>query len=89
MRPRVYRTEAVRALVWRFQPGGRNDLPLTTQDAIDMLTSFTIGGPRWPDSGLSIAENRELFSRPLDGPGDLERVTTPVATGLKRRFDRG
>ncbi|MCK6504095.1 AAA family ATPase [Myxococcota bacterium] len=80
-------------LAHRFQPGGRTDLPLVTQDAIDLLSGFAVGGSRWPDNGLSIAENRELYEIRLDdGPADVELVTRVarivelVSTGLHRRF---
>lgn len=77
----------------RFQPGGRTDLPLVTQDAIDLLSGFAVGGSRWPDNGLSIAENRVLYAIRLDdGPAEAElatrvaRIVELVSTGLHRRF---
>lgn len=41
--------------------GGALDLPTRGQDIPEYLASFAIGGRRWPDNGLSVDENRDLF----------------------------
>lgn len=69
-------------------------LPLLTEDAINLLTGHAIGGPGWPDDGLSIQENRELYDLRLDDglpekiiAEHIARITQLVVTGVSRRFD--
>jgi hypothetical protein len=40
-----------------------------------------LGGPKWPDNGLTFEENRRLFASK-----DSDEVAYLVVTGLLRRF---
>ena len=51
------------------------------RDIPHYLTAFAIGGPTWPDNGLSVADNRKLFEST-----DTHEITDLVRRGLLRRF---
>ena len=61
--------------------GGALDLPTRGAQIPDYLTSFALGGPRWPANGLSVDENRELFESTSP-----EAITRLIRTGLLRTF---
>lgn len=62
--------------------GGALDLPTRSEEIPDYLSSFAIGSRRWPDNGLSVDENRELFASK-----DAARIRDLIRNGLLRRFD--
>jgi hypothetical protein len=45
-----------------FRPPPWKKLPVTLDEVIHFLTDHAIGGKLWPDNGLSVEENRTLFS---------------------------
>lgn len=61
--------------------GGAIDLPSRGEQIPDFLTSFALGGSRWPDNGLSVDENRALFES-----SSAEDIARMVRTGLLRRL---
>lgn len=61
--------------------GGALSLPQRGRDIPHYLTAFAIGGPSWPDNGLSVADNRKLFEST-----DTDEITDLVRRGLLRRF---
>jgi SLOG-like protein/ATPase family protein associated with various cellular activities (AAA) len=66
-----------------LRPGPWTDLPITAADLASFLKAHAIGGAKWPDNGLSLADNRRLFaSRDPSEVGDL------VMKGLLRRFSK-
>lgn len=64
-----------------FRPAGFTNLPLTFADAMAFLTGYSIGGPHWPNNGLTLDENRELFAAE-----NQDVIVNLVLRGLKRRF---
>ncbi len=50
--------QSVRELL---QPPPWNNLPVTMAELLDFFRDYAVGGNRWPDNGLSVEENRELF----------------------------
>ncbi|MFN7145703.1 MAG: hypothetical protein ACK4YP_18145, partial [Myxococcota bacterium] len=64
-----------------FRPPPWHDLPATLPELVGFLADHALGGPRWPDNGLTADENRELFVSE-----DPARVAKLVRTGLRRRF---
>ncbi len=80
----------VRARPELFRPAGYEHLPLLTEDAVAWLRAFAIGGPRWPENGLTLKENRELFNLGVSDPTteekNADRVVELVTRGLLRRF---
>jgi len=56
-------------------------LPLTAMEAIEFVSSYHIGGPLWSDNGLSLEENRRLFSSET-----AKDVVPLVLQGLQRRM---
>jgi len=64
-----------------FRPPPHTDLPLTPKGVLDLFRSHALSGPKWPDNGLSLAENRQLFSE-----RDPKKAADLVVLGLSRRF---
>lgn len=64
-----------------FRPAGFPDLPLTFADAMAFLTGYSIGGPSWPNNGLTLDENRDLFIAKSQ-----DTIVSLVLRGLSRRF---
>lgn len=82
----------VRANPGLFRPAGYENLPLLTEDAVSFPGGYAVGGPRWPENGLSVEENRALFNLALP-PGPEEAVDQAISElvalverGLLRRF---
>jgi hypothetical protein len=70
-----------------FAPPGFPDLPLTHEEALSWLAGHAIGGPRWPDNGLSVEENRALFAL-TDSEEDRKTAVGLIRDGLLRVFAR-
>ncbi len=64
-----------------LRPGPWADLPITAVDLASFLKAHAIGGPKWPDNGLSFADNRRLFVST-----DPDEVGGLVMKGLLHRF---
>lgn len=64
-----------------FRTASMPMLPLTTYEATSFIAEHAIGGPSWPDNGLSLEENRKLFYE--DDPTACVRL---ILRGLQRRF---
>ena len=64
-----------------FQPVIGTKLPLTPMEALDFVSLHSLGGPYWPSNGLSVDENRALFSST-----NVEDIKSLVGRGLLRRF---
>ncbi len=62
-------------------PHGTEALPADVDAAIGWLPRFAIGGPAWPDNGLTVNENRELAATT-----EKARIVELVVSGLERRF---
>jgi hypothetical protein len=74
---------AVAAAPSVFRPAGFPDLPLTLADAMAFLPGYSIGGPHWPDNGLTLDQNRDLFAAT---PDKQDLIVHLVLRGLERRF---
>lgn len=68
----------------KLRPAPWTDLPLRGSDLASFLKDHAIGSPRWPDNGLTRAENRELFDSK-----DSEKIVSLVTKGLLRSFELG
>lgn len=66
-----------------FRPAGFPTLPLTYEEALSWLPGYAIGGPGWPDNGLSIDENHTLFQQK-----DATAIASLIQRGLLRRMAR-
>lgn len=75
---------AVAATPSLFRPAGFTSLPLTFADAMAFLPGYSVGGPHWPDNGLTLEENRALFAATAEDPPDV--IVKLVLRGLMRRF---
>lgn len=64
-----------------FRPAPWTNLPLEPSDLSMFLESYAIGGDSWPENGLTLDENRTLFSS--KSPNE---IATLVVSGLKRKF---
>lgn len=65
-----------------FRPPPWADLPVTVAELVRFLKEHALGGPRWPDNGLTPSENRALFESV-----DAAEVAGFVEAGLRRRFE--
>lgn len=65
----------------RFQLPHRHDLPRDYPGFVAFLRDHALGGPGWPDNGLTPPENRALFRSK-----DPEEITRLVTKGLRLRF---
>lgn len=66
----------------KLQPGPWTSLlPVTASEIALFLKEHAIGGPKWPDNGLSTEENRRLFE--LTKSAEVAKL---VAQGLRHRF---
>jgi hypothetical protein len=65
----------------KLRPGPWISLPITAAEIALFLKEHAIGGPRWPDNGLSADENRRLFAS--TEPAEVSKL---VARGMRRRF---
>lgn len=65
----------------KLQPGPWTSLPITAAEIASFLKEHSIGGPNWPDNGLSMEDNRRLFES--TEPAEVAKL---VAQGLRRRF---
>lgn len=66
-----------------FSPAGAPPMPLTFEEVFSWLPGFAIGGPSWPDNGLSLEANQELFQTT-----DADKIVQMVQEGLVRRMTR-
>lgn len=64
-----------------LRPPLLRNLPVTSADIAGFLQEHTIGGPRWPDNGLTIEENRRLFKS-----ANINDVAELVTKGLVQCF---
>jgi SLOG cluster2 len=71
----------LRGIADSLQPGPLTKLPITPGEIAGFLREHAVGGPLWPDNGLTVGENRELFRAP-----DMRSVAELVVRGLVRRF---
>ena len=55
--------------------------PFLKKDEYQFLKERAIGGPNWPNNGLSLEDNRDLFKST-----DPTEVAKLVAKGLRHRF---
>lgn len=67
-----------------FRPAEHQNLPLTARSAIDFVASHAIGGSTWPDNGLTVEENRQLFVE-----RDHKVISKIIVQGLSRKFVYG
>jgi SLOG cluster2 len=63
-----------------MRPPGFEGLPLTQEALVSFLRDRCVDGTRWPNNGLDVGENRELFSSE-----DGDRIAELVLKGLTRR----
>ena len=73
--------ERLAGIAHQLQPAPLTDLPLTLAEVASYLKKLAIGGPRWPDNGLTPDENRNLFKS-----NDRHGVARLVTKGLLQRF---
>jgi hypothetical protein len=74
-------TQAPQSDCWHlFHPPGFGHLPVSVEEAISFIAGHAIGGPSWVDNGLSVDENRDLFS------ADMDAALRLLTTGLTRVF---
>lgn len=66
-----------------FTPTNMNRFPLLASDAVSFIAQHAFGGPLWPENGLTLEENRQLFSCEEN---NTELATSLVLRGLQRRF---
>jgi hypothetical protein len=81
MKPNPDLDRAIRDSGHVFRPAGYEDLPLTYAETIAYISGHAIAGSNWPDNGLSVAENRELFKTRKKG-----KIVELIIRGLSRRF---
>jgi hypothetical protein len=67
----------------RLRPPPLTFLPVCPSDQVNFLREHALGGPGWPDNGLSVEDNRALFQS-----NDPNKVVQLVIKGLQRRFIR-
>lgn len=66
----------------RLRPPPWPELPVTKADAVEFFRERAIGGNKWPDNGLDLRENRQLFES-----RNVEEITELVIKGLLRLFN--
>jgi hypothetical protein len=74
------RLEKIRRFAHLFRPPPLNRLPTDLEELRDFFRLHAIGSENWPDNGLSMSENRELFQAK-----DPERVVELITLGLLNR----
>jgi len=75
------REDTLKTIADKLQPGPWTTLPVTCAELAFFLKEHAIDGSRWPDNGLTVSENRLLFTSE-----DPEEVAHVVTKGLLRRF---
>jgi hypothetical protein len=68
-----------------FQPLPAIQLPLTAADAANFIQRYAVGSSNWPDNGLSLDENRVLFSLGQT-QSEIDQGADLILRGLRRRF---
>jgi SLOG-like protein/ATPase family protein associated with various cellular activities (AAA) len=71
----------LRKIAHELRPSPWTQLPVTAAEAASFLKEHAMGGPKWPENGLTFDENRRLFTS-----SDSNEVANLVVTGLLRRF---
>jgi hypothetical protein len=69
------------AIADKLRPGPWVSLPITAAEIAMFLKEHAVGGPKWPDNGLSPEDNRRLFEST-----ESAEVAKLVAKGLRHRF---
>lgn len=69
------------AIADKLRPGPWTSLPITAADIAMFLKKHAVGGPNWPDNGLSPEDNRRLFES--TEPAEVAKL---VVKGLRHRF---
>jgi hypothetical protein len=75
------RLKRLNAVARRFRPPPLTRLPVTFGELGAFLRKRAIGGPGWPDNGLSLDENRQLFASTT-----ATEIVNWVRLGLTRRL---
>jgi hypothetical protein len=65
----------------KLRPGPWADLPITAAELVQFLKAHALGGPKWPNNGLTFEENRRLFAS-----HDPRKVADLVVMGLRVLF---
>ncbi len=65
----------------KLRPGPWTSMPLTAGEVASFLKKHSIGGPDWPNNGLSVEDNRLLFASE-----EPKQVVELVVKGLRRCF---
>jgi hypothetical protein len=73
--------DSLKMIADKLRPGPWTDLPVTASQLALFLKAHALGGPKWPDNGLTFDENRRLFACK-----DRDEVADLVVRGLHRRF---
>ena len=73
------RRRDLRGLSERLRPPPLIDLPVMPDDQVKFLQAHALGGDRWPDNGLTMEQNRELYASE-----DANRVALLVSSGLEQ-----
>lgn len=76
--------EELKPIEDRLRPGPWTDLPISVDELRGFFKAHAIEGPLWPKNGLSLEENRRLFT----AAPDSEDIASLVCRGLVRRFAR-
>lgn len=66
-----------------FRPDDHGTLPLTWRDVHDWLLGHAVGGSGWPNNGLSVMENQQLFAEK-----EPSEIVSLIRKGLLNVFDR-
>ena len=64
-----------------FRASGAPGLPDNLESAVAFVASHTVAGTNWPDNGLTVRENRDLFAA-----RDNQRIAYLIREGLVRRM---
>jgi hypothetical protein len=65
----------------QLRPPPLTSLPVSPEEQLSFLRKYALGGPLWPNNGLTLEENRELFRS--NKPEDVKKL---IISGLKRVF---
>jgi hypothetical protein len=65
----------------RLRPPPLSKLPVRMHELVEFFKDHAIGGSLWPDNGLSVADNRTLFTSE-----DPDEIADLIIRGLSKRF---